>query len=79
MENRHGHIFGIVDSYSDPDVINSTVKAGTEELDFYSETDTYNRDNIPCFVFLKNSNIIRSGLDAIVEQLKSLQKPVQKT
>lgn len=43
--------FDIVDSYVGLEAINPIVKSGTEELGFFSETGTYNMDNIPCIEF----------------------------
>lgn len=44
-------IFDIIDTYQGLEKNNSTIKAGTEELDFFSQTGTYNRDNKPCINF----------------------------
>lgn len=50
----------IVDTYQGLETINPTVKAGTEELNFYSETGTYNRDNQPCVNFTIQDSFIES-------------------
>lgn len=46
------------------------VKAGTEELDFYSETDTYNRDNIPCVDFIISEDL-KIKIDALLKKMHS--------
>ena len=43
-------IFHIIDTFQGLEKDDS-IKAGTEELDFLSWTETYNRDNKPCINF----------------------------
>lgn len=47
-------IFDIIDTYQGLEKDDSTIKAGTEELDFFSWTGAYNRDNKPCINFTLN-------------------------
>lgn len=72
MENGRERNFYIVDSYCGPEAINPTVKAGTEELNFYSETDTYNRDNTPCTTF----QISQSFIEGICRLITATQEIV---
>lgn len=46
------------------------VKAGTEELNFYSEADTYNRDNIPCIDFIVSEDL-KDKIDALLRKMHS--------
>lgn len=46
------------------------VKAGTEELDFYSETDTYNRDSIPCIDFIVSEDL-KAKINTLLEKIHS--------
>ena len=56
----------LIDSYTWPvNVPTSTVRSGTEELSFYSETDTYNRDEIPCGDLGLPTDFINNINDAI--------------
>ena len=41
----------MVDTYIGMAAKCKDIKAGTEEINFFSETGTYNRDNIPCIEF----------------------------
>ena len=65
---------GVVDAYSWPvNVSQGTAKAGTEELNFYSETGTYNRDDIPCVDFSVSPEFIES-IDCMIEKLQKLRE-----
>ena len=56
----------LIDSYTWPvNVPTSTVRSGTEELSFYSETGTYNRDKIPYGDFGLPTDFINNINDAI--------------
>ncbi len=56
----------LIDSYTWPvNVPISTVRSGTEELSFYSETGTYNRDKIPCGDFGLPTDFINDINNAI--------------
>lgn len=60
----------MIDTYEGLEVeCNRYIKAGTEELNFYSETNTYNRDNKPCIEFSALKDFI-SGIDYILHILK---------
>lgn len=76
MENGYERNYYVIDSYCGPEAINPTVKAGTEELNFYSETKTYNRDNRPCANFYIPEEIVNSidNLIAIVKNMRVIQK-----
>lgn len=58
----------IVDTYQGLETINPTVKAGTERLNFYSETKTYNRDNKPCVDFTIPNELIEQ-IDTIMKEV----------
>lgn len=49
------------------------VKAGTEELAFYSETGTYNRDDIPCIDFAVPDEL-RKKCGNLIERIKEMGK-----
>ncbi len=56
----------LIDSYAWPvNVPTSTVRSGTEELSFYIETKTYNRDKIPHGDFGLPPDFINNINDAI--------------
>ena len=42
MSYKYGHIF------EDPNITDPAIKSGLDELDYLSEMDIYNRDNVPC-------------------------------
>ena len=50
-----------------------TVKAGTEEIGFYSETGTYNRDDIPCIDFAVPKEPAEKA-ERLIEKIKEMQK-----
>ena len=78
MDIRHGRIFGVEETYGGPEIVNSPIKSGTEETDFFSETGTYNRDNIPCVDF-SVSDTFADGLAEAVEKLKAIQRSAGET
>ena len=78
MKNMHGRIFGVEESYSSPEIVNSRVKPGTEETDFFSETGTYNRDSVPCIDF-PVSDTFADGPAEIAEKLKAVRKSAGET
>lgn len=73
MEDRRELYLGIVDSYCGPEALDPTVKAGTEELNFYSETNTYNRDNEPCIEFSVLEDFIL-GIDRMISMINGMKK-----
>lgn len=61
----------------DGEEIEIHVKAGTEELGFFSETDTYNRDDIPCIDFIVSEDLkeeIKKALEKIQLLISKLNK-----
>jgi hypothetical protein len=52
------------------------VKAGTEELTFYSETGTYNRDDIPCIDFAVPDEL-RKKCGDLIERIKEMEKELE--
>ena len=61
----------VIDSYEWPvNVSIGATRAGTEELSFFSETGTYNRDNIPCCDFPFSEELINS-INQNIERLNS--------
>lgn len=70
MENGRGYNYDIVDSYFGLEALNSMVKSGTEEIGFFSETGTYNRDNVLCGDFAITSELIEK-IDALVEKMQN--------
>ncbi len=73
MENVRERNFGIVDSYCGLEAIDPTVRAGTEELDFFSETGTYNRDNEPCINFSISEEFL-SSIDALINNMQNRKR-----
>lgn len=55
----------------DGEEIEIHVKAGTEELGFYSETGTYNRDDIPCIDFIVSEDL-KEEIKKLLEKVQSL-------
>ncbi len=61
----------------DGEEIEIHIKAGTEELSFYSETGTYNRDDVPCIDFVVSEDL-KEEIEKLLEKVQSLISKLNK-
>lgn len=60
----------IADTYQGLEPIHPMSTAGTEELGFFSETETYNRDDEPCTNFSIAEEFVRNIDKAIAKLMR---------
>lgn len=73
MERGREWSFDIIDSYHGLETIDPIVKAGTEELGFFSETDTYNREDLSCIEYTV-SDELKARIDQLIRKIENMQK-----